>query len=389
MFTRATGSEKSFYLSPMPWKEIKRLLIFALIGASSCVEPYSPPRIVTTKDRLAIDGFFDTSLNTLTVKIYRAVSLSDPDQPVPYSQATVTLETDDGSEYDVPYQGEGIYALPGMKVDKNKAYRVRVDAGGHSYLSSFVKAEQTPPIDSLTYAYDTDNLYIYLFTHASGGVPYYFRWGFEETWAYHARFQSNFEVQDKQVVPRKNDIYRCWLTRESSTIDVKSTEALSSNVVQYHLLTIIPYNSIKLSFKYSILVHQFSISKDEYVFWDQLANTTENLGSLFDSQPSQVNGNIVMLDTGEPQPGYFSVGNSTQMRLTIDATKIPYVKRKLSYDNCGSTDYDTIPAYKAATISNVLRLLGSVNDGAAYTYAYQTCSDCLLFGGTNVKPDYW
>lgn len=373
----------------MSWTKAKRLIVLVLVGALSCVEPYTPPKIAAAASRLAIDGFFDTSLNALTVKIYRAVSLSDPDLPVPYSQATVTLESDDGSKYTVPYQSEGIYELSGMKVDGSKAYRVRVDAGGHSYLSSFVKAEQTPPIDSLTYDYDADNLYIYLFTHAPEGAPYYFRWGFEETWAYHARFQSNFEVQDKQVVPRKNDIYRCWMTRESSAIDVKSTETLTSNIVQYHLLTIIPYNSIKLSFKYSILVKQFSISKEEFGFWGRLASTTENLGSLFDAQPSQVNGNIVMLDTGEPQPGYFSVGNSAAMRLTIDATKIPYVKRKLSYDDCGSTDYDTIPAYKAATISNVLRLLGSINNGAAYTYAYRTCSDCLLFGGTNVKPDYW
>lgn len=372
----------------MPWVRIKRLFVLVLVGALSCVEPYTPPRMDDAETSLAIDGFLDTNQKTLTVKVYRAISLSDPDQPVPFSQAEVSLETDDGGQFDVPYQGEGIYAITGIKVDTARRYRIRVGAQHRTFFSRFVKAQQTEPIDSLAYSYDNDYLYVYLFTQASPGIVHYFRWNFDETWAYHAKFRSGYAVENDQIVPRTQQIYDCWLTRSSSEIDVRSTESLINNTIKYHLLTKIPYNSIKLSSKYSILARQYSISKEEFQFWGQLASTTENLGSLFDAQPTQVNGNIVADDGGQ-QIGYFSVGNFAELRLTIDAMNIPYVKRKLSYGDCGSEDYDQMSASLAVHISNLLRLLSIVNGGASYTYAYSTCADCTIYGGTNVKPDYW
>lgn len=64
----------------MHWKVIKRLFVFALVGVLSCVEPYIPPNLAATMSRLAIDGYLDINQRTLTVKVYRAVTLSDPDQ---------------------------------------------------------------------------------------------------------------------------------------------------------------------------------------------------------------------------------------------------------------------------------------------------------------------
>lgn len=374
-----------------PRSTIARLGSILLVSLLACVDPYTPPEVKTESQRIVIDGFLDSDQQMITVKISQAVSLTDSVSSVPVSDAVVSLEDDSGNSYSVGLDSAGLYRRTSISVIPSRQYRITVAEGTENYQSDFVPVSQAPPIDSLTYNYDADNLYVYLFTHASQEDQKYFRWDFVETWAYRARFNSRWEVVDHQIVPRPDDIYHCYYVRPSSYIDLETTDKLTSNVISYHVVTAIPYNSIKLSNKYSILVRQFTVSKAEFQFWQELGRTTEDLGSLFDAQPSTVTGNV-HTTSGDPTIGYFSAGSAQVKRLTIDTNDIPFVKRPETYDNCNTFDFDTIPPPQAPLLPSVERILYPVYQGIAligYSYAYQTCADCTLYGGTNVKPDYW
>ena len=66
-------------------------------------------------------------------------------------------------------------------------------------------------------------------------------------------------------------------------------------------------------------IQQSSISEEAYEFFFQLQNQTAFIGSLFDSPPAALNGNIVNLDpSGKKALGYFGVSAVSEKELVVE-----------------------------------------------------------------------
>jgi hypothetical protein len=73
-----------------------------------------------------------------------------------------------------------------------------------------------------------------------------------------------------------------------------------------------------------MLLKQYGLSSDAYTFWSQMKKNTEELGSIFDAQPSQINGNIhCTTNPVEPVFGYVSITNIQTKRIYINRTSLP------------------------------------------------------------------
>jgi hypothetical protein len=70
-----------------------------------------------------------------------------------------------------------------------------------------------------------------------------------------------------------------------------STEKLTSDIVYLPVQYIEPHSE-KLSVLYSINLKQYAISNDNYLFLQKMKKNTEQLGTIFDPQPSEISGNI-------------------------------------------------------------------------------------------------
>ncbi|HLZ88421.1 MAG TPA: DUF4249 family protein, partial [Puia sp.] len=131
--------------------------------------------------------------------------------------------------------------------------------------------------------------------------------------------------------------------------------------------------------------------EDAYNYWLLIQKTSDNLGTLFDLQPTQLVGNIHCLtNPSEPVIGFLSATSVQQQRIFIyryylgtwphnepgygcDTIKIPVNPVNPLIYNYPDTLY--APWY---FISNGPLVLGS-----------RFCLDCTLFGGTNSKPSFW
>ena len=70
--------------------------------------------------------------------------------------------------------------------------------------------------------------------------------------------------------------------------------------------------------QYSILVKQYSISKSEFDFWDNLKKINDKSGDIFEYQPYPVNSNIHNVNnTKDRVLGYFQVSAVKQKRKNI------------------------------------------------------------------------
>jgi hypothetical protein len=245
-----------------------------------------------------------------------------------------------------------------------------------------------PPVDTVyyekfpmrstgPYAQDIENCQVYINASDPSNVCRFYRWDFTETWEIRIPF-------DKAL----NN--RCWVTEESQEINVKSTAGLSQSNIQRYPLAFITNRTDRLKVKYSMLIHQFSVSEEEFSYWEKLKAMTQDIGSLYDVTPASIPNNLYCIENpGEKVLGYFSVSSVKSKRIFIaDNFK---GQPDLYVDCIQDTIFGNYPVLQGLN-SSVWILEYSYGPGAnppftAITYR-KGCADCTV-RGTNVKPLFW
>ena len=384
--------------------EWSKLLFYLLLLSGGCLDSYDPPISDTDVDILVVDGFFDINGGVANVSLSKATPLSSTEKPGRESNAMITLLDSEGASYQLHEDSAGHYSVRDVPVRDDAQYRIHIRTQpGHEYQSELAAIYFTPPIDSISWVTNDDELTVRVNTHDFTNKTKYFRWSYEETWAYHAQVLSQYKVVGRQFVSREPHemIFYCWRTLASTSINIGSTVRLSENVISQQPLVFIPKGSQKLGMKYSILVTQRGVSEEEYTFLEQLKKTTESVGGLFDPQPSQVPGNIQRLDPSSPLAiGFFSAGNTVKQRIFIDVRDLPSeFQFTTPMGGCFPPDTVCIPptTVKICTLNasdlNESHTLGdAIYDRVSIvgiTLTSPACVDCRLQGGVLTKPDFW
>jgi hypothetical protein len=146
----------------------------------------------------------------------------------------------------------------------------------------------------------------------------------------------------------------------------------------------------KISELYSINLRQYAITKSGYEFLEKMKRNTEQIGSIFDAQPSQLQGNIhCVTDENEPVVGYINVCSVEEKRLFIKSSDVP-----LWNFNTKCEEW-SIPNIKDSILDAIqtgnLPTDGLIYAGPAIVRFGVTTVDCIncTLSGTNVKPAFW
>lgn len=367
-----------------------------LVLVSACIEPYDPPVSDEDVKILVVDGFLNASNGMAEVLLTRTIPVESGQPIPPESGAFVSVEDDEGIMTILTETGDGIYTglVPGTNPQKRYRLVIRT-SDTNEYASELISVQTTPPIDSIGYYAAPDGLELRVNTHDVTGKLRYFKWTFEETFQYHANFNSIFMFEGGEVVTRpfNQSLFDCWLTSGSTDILVGSTEHLNESVVSDFPIYFIPKGSIKLSIKYTLLVRQQALSQDEYTYWLNLQKSTEQVGGLFDPLPSEVSGNIhSTTNPAEKVIGFFSGGTVQESRIFITPQDLP--NHLISYVFNPTCELDTVPLtnlgeYRPNDLL-VDAVYGEFGEGLiGYTSSRDECVDCRLHGGTTTKPDFW
>jgi hypothetical protein len=302
------------------------LLILLIAVAAVCRKPYNPVILSTGTGYLVVEGVINSGSDSTFIKLSRTVKLSGKTSASPELNAIITVEGDQNTTYPLKETGHGNYSCAGLNLNNSHKYRLNIKtSNGEQYLSDYVEVVNAPSIDSIHY--DTQGsisgpgLNIYADTHDASNKIRYFRWDYQETWIIHPAFESFFKSNGDTVLARdltNDNIYTCWLNDTSSTIVLGSTAKLARSVVTNNTIISIASTSEKLGDEYSIIVKQYALTPDAYNFFVNLKKNTEQQGSIFDAQPSEISGNIHSVSNpSEPVIGYVSVGSTTSQRIFI------------------------------------------------------------------------
>jgi hypothetical protein len=382
---------------------IKLIIGYAvMINFLSCKEIYDPHIEAKTTGLLVVEGFLNSGQGPTTLHLSRS---TDPEHTslMPEPGAQLNVEGEDGSSYFLFENGNGEYTVSQLTLNNGTNYRLHIrTSDGKEYASDYTSVKYTPSIDSITWQRENDGLRIYVNSHDPQNDAKYYQWKFEETWEIHSTYNNKLMYFTDPVTtvptavaykyPDKSDdttIYKCWSTLNSSTIILGSTEKLTSDVVHLPVQYVEPHSE-KLSVLYSINLRQYAISKDEFLFLQKMKKNTEQLGTLFDPQPSEISGNIHCLtNPNETVIGYVEITQEQVKRTFISKSQVPdwnydpdcvFIEVANNPDSIAKYGVDLMPTL----VSKENPFMGILSFFAAPPH----CVDCTL-RGVHQKPDFW
>lgn len=369
--------------------------LFLIIFVMSCKQSYEPAVIKANKNFLVVDGLINTGTNAVTtIKLSRTQNVTDSVYFSPENSAHVSILSKSGSQYPLHDQGNGVYTSDALNLNANDQYAVQVVTTGNStYLSAFVSPKITPPIDSLQWQYSGNGVTIFLNAHDPQNNTRYYRWEYTETWEYHSYLEGELGLTGDTVFYNDptTQTHICWQTGNSTNISLGTSIALSQDVISQDSITNVPQNDRRIGVRYSILVKQYALGQDAYQYWLLLQKNTQQLGSLFDAQPTQLTGNVTCTtNPSEPVLGYVSASSVEQARIFITNDQVPGWQKIFPGQDCAPTTIDRTPnnpfLYNYPDTSFMPYYYSGM---CCLVIAKRSCLDCRQDGGTTTKPPFW
>ena len=360
------------------------ILLLVLLTAD-CVEPYKF-RIENNQPTLVIEAqISNVSYNEtkdypsdgryFTVKLsYTSDVINIYNEPAAYASVNLKDDQENSWQYIEEPIGSGTHFLNDeyFKADLKRKYKLHIQlVNGNTYESDYeempkvippkmgdIKFEETT---SQTYRIEAGESVI----RSADGVnvsislnkieqkeSIFYRWTFDPTWVFTAPLGHSSDPKT----------YKCWI---SSKNYLKNYIMEEGNVGGYKKELFFMETSLndRIYDKMSILINQYSMTKEYFDFWEEMMSQSQK-GGLFDSPASNLKTNFQCLTSNSKVSGYFGVVHEQAKRWYFSKQDLSYGIGDIVRDNCMVPFQDIGPE----------------------------CFNCLSYpfgNSTNVKPDWW
>ena len=398
------------------------IILVSVFLLCTCIDPYHP-KLGDYVSLLVVDGLITDSNNSNIIKLSRTFQDTNAD-PVVVSDATVYITDDNENSTYLTNKGNGIYKTDsiGFRGSPGRTYVLHIQTAGEEYESDPCIMQSVPDIDSIYFEKDEElvnngtqsqqGIRIYLDSKGGDNNQFY-RWAFDETWKFKVPFPKkfNFNMADSAITRVDTVKEFCWKSAKSNDVLIYSNfSGKTLPIKKEPIFFIASDQSDRLLIQYSILIKQYSVSKNEYDFWNNLKQLNESGGDIFSRQPFIVTSNIKNLNNpNERVMGYFQVSAVKQKRKYITISDIVGLNLPFFHYSCQrfakepidylagmaplpswadlysmwcvtSTYYFIEPVYNANASGkkNISKLV----------FATPECANCELSGAL-AKPDFW
>jgi hypothetical protein len=409
---------------------VRILIVFFALMLYTCIKPYTP-NLSGYTSLLVVDGLITNSDISNTVRLSRTFQQQNS-SPSMVSDATVYITDDTENSFNLANKGNGIYKTDSLEFKgiPGRTYVLHVQTSdGEEYESDPCVMLPVPEIDSIYFqkyqqlfsngTQTEAGIMIYLDSQEGPGNQYY-RWSYDETWKFKVPYPKEFDYIKISGLP-DNPVFRPvkdkkefgWKSNRSGEILIRSNNVgLSEKILKQPVSFIPTTQTDRLLIQYSILVKQYSVSKREYDFWNNLKQVNEAGGDIFATQPYSVISNIhSVINSNKRVLGYFQVSAVSEKRKYIlyrdvalmDLHFYSYPCRTWGYSpadfqtmcqTCPPKTWDDVMWY--LTIASDYIFIKPSYSGPAQTgsglsglvFTRLECSTCEATG-TSEKPSFW
>lgn len=374
------------------------LVILVLIFVS-CVDEYKPELGGKYENSLVVDGTITNDTGPYTITLTRSSSVDNP-KLYYYTGCEVTIICDDGNSEILSEESEGVYRTSpaGIRGEIGKSYKIRiVTPEDNIYESAFEEIKAPAKIESvygeIEYKHEEElnhelrGYQFYIDTKPVTNDTTYLLWKLEYTYKYHCTFLCYYYYEGQlKKFPKADSLNTCWRTRKISAIYTYGTAGVSVPVIKRFPLNYVSTEGRELTIKYSLLVHQYTLSKEAYNFWNSVRIQNENQGSLYTTLPYQIRGNVVNINNlDEPVLGYFQAAGISEKRIFVIRPPLQFY-----YSDCELEEEDFRAVAYIHLTNEIFWPVYLTKDIQALAIPHdQSCIDCRKSGGTIIKPDFW
>lgn len=373
------------------------ILLFLLLAGASCIVPYEP-EIDESQEVMVISGVITDKPGFQYVSVSISAPYNAPElKPVAGCVVSVEDETGDIRLYheQIPGLYETILDPAFLAVGKSYSLSV-ITPSGSEYRSDYDTILACPPIDSIYYELQSQGTSDAEVTYH--GIQFYndmdgsdygargFRWKLLETWEYTSPYTAD-AIYDEDGFRAffGTPIYRCYMTLLIRDLFTESTHALEENRLNKNALNYVSNQSPRLSNQYSLLVEQQSLTREAFIYWDQMKTNAKEGGGLYETQPSSTIGNMYNVNRPEEKVlGCFYATQTQEKRIIVkNDFEFEVEHYRCNLDTVYSLDEykDRYPYYMIS--------IGQMPPGPPWLHGEQHCFDCQRYGGSTSKPDFW
>lgn len=385
------------------WRKILLLgFFFSLLNG--CVEPFEVETEVF-ESALVIEGTITDELEHQEILLTRTYRLEE-NRPTEESNADVRVLDDMQNVYWFEEYAPGNYrSVSPFRAEPQRIYQLEITTDdGREYgsqPSALVAAGNIEELYAAPVVTSRDEEGIGLLLSASGSSTEtgYYRYEYTETYKFQSPYLKTRDlvvVDDRVVVVDKvKEEFTCFRTAESQRIILANTDLLTENSVNDLLIRFIPDGDPTMSHRYSILVKQYSLSREAYNFYKTLKEISESESLFSQTQPGFLNGNVFSKSNPDEKVlGFFSVSGVTSKRTFFSYTDF------FEDDGPRPSFFTYCPVQTPETYSELVQLVkeGSVrlfeetpcpeSADCIHKVVRAACVDCTL-SGSNVVPEFW
>jgi hypothetical protein len=364
---------------------MKKSCFLLIIFLSGCVTQFVP-EVDEEKELLVVEGLINDQPGADSVKLSGSLPFGIRSEAKPLTGCLVSISDELGNTSNLTEDTAGIYITDSasFKGETGRTYTLHIRTVNDTHYESYpMEMKPVPPIDSLYYEKKLikertgfypgiDGCQIYLDTHDPSNYCKYYRWDYSETWVLRLLF------------PVVN--MTCWISDKSRAINIKSTAAFNEATITRYPINYITNATDRLKRKYSILVNQYSLNEDEYIYWQKIQNLADESGGLYDIIPASVPSNMMCIENPDEKVlGYFSVSAMTSKRIFIQSNFDGIIDR---YNNCVKGIIYSFPPEGLGTSVWILEDHPYARTPYWIITDDKGCADCTV-RGSNKRPAFW
>lgn len=358
-----------------------------------CKEPFMPELEFKETNFLVVEGYINIGTDAVTeIRLSRTVPVEETQtEPLRENNAVIVIEDDLENIYTLTELSNGIYISDTLSLPFERSYRIRISTSDQvEYTSDFSTPIQTPAIDSVSWVRVTDGLEVHVATHDPLGSTFYYQWDYEEVWELRSPYFSFYSYANGQFFPREESeiqaMRKCWRTATPPNLIVRSTGTFVSDAISLTLFNIPAFNE-RLGENYSVLIRQHALSMEAFNYLQVMIKNTNQLGTFFDPQPSQLTGNITVKGSDKAVIGFIEAYTTSEERIYIKKVDVPWWNFNFP---CTTIEFSVDPETIEANFGQALYIPVTFNDvQTKMSGASPTCADCRRRGGNNNKPSFW
>ena len=372
----------------------------------SCIEEYSISQTSSEyhNEEIVIQGnILSGDMSTIYISHTQPFGSKQDANPITDAQVCILGENEyksDMARYDAD---KNYYTIDTKDLPIGGKYALEVKTKGNTFRSEYLKLQNCPEIEKLSYKERTDGISIHVSSHGTEKDSRYYMWTFEEDWEFHSEtdilrlggrpiYNEFYQFENSY----HNPYYYCWKHNTSKNIYIYSTKGLNENTVKENELFRIPIDDIRISYIYSLRLKQMSLNEEAFHYYSNMEKLTEDTGGLFSPMPTEIRGNITCVTNPDMiVRGYVIASQVTTKRIFIYESDFKEINSE--YSNCQIMK----PQPETTGWTSIWRIYINSNGAVAYTphgeidhvesvLYFQGCVDCRsVEGATKKRPDFW